>query len=106
MNKVLSCFLCFAPIVLLVMYVGLLLFYMMFAMGGAPTGLVMGILIGIMILIVLYIVALYGVMIWLSVRTCKSSTIEGGMKAAWVVMFIFVNVLIYPVYWFVQIRQE
>lgn len=106
MNKVLSCVLCFLPAVLFVVSIAMIIIFSVVVGEGTVAGASAIFAIIMLLTAVLCVVAVYGVMIWLIIKTCKNGNITGGMKAAWVVMLYLLNIFVFPVYWFIYIRCE
>lgn len=55
---------------------------------------------------VLVVIAVYGVMIWLIVKTVKRQEMSTAVKAVWCLCLYWFNIFAFPVYWFVYIRKE
>lgn len=106
MNKALSCILCFLPGVLFT--IALVMIGMCsIATGGTMAGSVSAIFIILMMLAsLLSVIAVYAVMIWLMIKTFKNPNITGGVKVVWTIMLYALNMLVFPIYWFVYIRRE
>lgn len=52
------------------------------------------------------VVLCYGVMIWYIIKTCKNPEFTTGTKVGWGVALYFLNVFVFPVYWFMYISKE
>lgn len=106
MNKVLSCVLCFLPGVLFAIALVLMGICSM-ETGGTMDGSVGAIFIILMLLTAfLSVIAVYGVMIWLIIKTFKNSNITTGVKVVWTILLYSFNMLVFSIYWFVYIRNE
>ncbi len=106
MNKVLSCILCFLPGVLFWSSCVPLMGYV-FAedrgMSIEPTGLfIILILLGSF----LAVIAVYGVMIWLIIKTVKNPSLDTPLKVVWCICLYMFNMCMFPIYWFIYIRKE
>ncbi|MBO5087733.1 MAG: hypothetical protein J6C01_03575 [Lachnospiraceae bacterium] len=107
MNKKLSCFLCWLPLVLMILVCGPLMFISIGMDAGViPEEVAVPILILLLLGSILFVVAVWGVMIWLIVKTVKNPTMDTGMKVAWGFGLYMLNVFAFPVYWFMHIKNE
>jgi len=107
MKKGLSCLLCWLPLVLFCCSVIPLLFVSVMGEMGMMEESTMGILlIFIFFGAILSVVAVYGVMIWLIIKTVKNETLDVTAKVLWSIGLYCLNMLIFPVYWFMYIRKE
>lgn len=107
MSKKLSAFLCCFPVAMLFLSIGpltvlsMMIDYELVDAIGAIVGFIL-MLLGILV----WAISLWGVMIWLIVRTIKKPDWDGGKKALWVIALYVFNMIAYPVYWLVVIREE
>lgn len=107
MSKGLSCFLCWLPLVLyIVAVIPMCVVAVGSEMGMFADEMVLAVAILMLLVAILFVVATYGVMIWLIVKTVKNSQMEGAIKVVWCICLYFLNVLAFPAYWFIYIRKE
>lgn len=107
MSKKLSCFLCWMPLVLMILVCGPLMFVSIgMEMGVISEDIALPILIVLLIGTLVLVAAVWGVMIWLIVKTVKNPTLDTGMKVAWGFALYMLNVFAFPVYWFMVIKKE
>lgn len=108
MNKGLSALLCFSPIVVyLLVSVPLMVLTVGVEMGTIPEDdfsvtFALLLLVGALVLVVL----VYGVMIWLIVKSVKNPMMSTTEKVVWSICLYMFNVVAYPIYWIVYIRKE
>lgn len=105
MKKILSCMLSFLPgILLLVSFITAFLFTIF---GNDPLSTFETVLAFLMMgLAILAVILTYGVMIYYIVKACKNPQLSGGMKALWVVLLYCFNVFVFPVFWFMYLKNE
>ena len=107
MKKVLSFILCISPFILFfgtcIPLLGISIAEEMGTMTEEP---IMGVSLLLVVGAILAVIATYGVMIWLIVKTAKKQDMGTGEKVVWCVCFYFLNIFVFPVYWFVYIRKE
>ncbi len=107
MSKKLSAFLCWLPFVMMFLVLGpWMVVSIMMSAGVIAESTAVPILIIIMLFIFLWVASVWGVMIWLIVRTAKKPGFDLGMKVAWCVGLYMFNVIAFPIYWFVVMRKE
>lgn len=107
MNKKLSCFLCWMPLVLMFLVCGPLMFVSIgMDMGVISEEVAVPLLLLLLLGSVLLVVAVFGVMIWLIIKTVKNPVMDTGTKVAWGFGLYMLNVFAFPVYWFMYIRNE
>lgn len=107
MNKTLSAILSFAPLVLLIIACAGL-FITSFAL-GMDNELVGGALVAMILILICEIVAViatFGMMIWYIIKTCKNPNFTSGEKVLWVILLYMLNVFVFPVYWFMFVKNE
>lgn len=68
----------------------------------ALSGLALFLLIGA----ILAVIAVYGVMIWQFVGVIKNKNVTNFQKVVWCLFLYFLNIFVFPVYWFVFLRKE
>lgn len=107
MNKVLSFILCLVPAVLfwgsVIPLMGISVAEEMGTISYEALGVGM---ILILIGALLSVIAVYGVMIWLMIKTVKNPNIDKGLKVVWCICLYMFNMFVFPVYWFIYIRKE
>lgn len=106
MNKGLSCVLCFLPGVLFAIALVLMGVCSVGAVGTMGEGEIAILTILMLLTAFLSVVAVYGVMIWLMIKTFKNSNLTTGVKVVWCIVLYALNLFAFPVYWFVYIRNE
>lgn len=107
MSKKLTAFLCWLPFVMMfLVLVPWMVTSIMMNAGVIAESTAIPILIIIMLFIFVWVASVWGVMIWLIVRTVKNSSMDTGVKVAWCFGLYMLNVIMYPIYWFVVIRKE
>ncbi len=107
MKKGLSCLLCWLPLVLFCCsYIPLIIVSIMGEMGIVEDSTLGLLMIFILFGVILSVVAVYGVMIWLIIKTVKNATLDTAAKVLWSIGLYALNMLIFPIYWFVLIRKE
>lgn len=57
-------------------------------------------------LAILTVIAVYGVMIWLIVKTIKKQEMSTLAKVVWCICLYSFNIFVFPIYWFVYLRKE
>ena len=55
---------------------------------------------------ILAVIAVYGVMIWLIVKTIKKQEMSTLAKVVWCICLYSFNIFVFPIYWFVYLRKE
>lgn len=65
-----------------------------------------GLMIFLVFLSFVTVIDVYGVMIWLIIKTVKNQRLSGVAKVIWCLCLYFFNIFIFPVYWFVYLRKE
>ena len=107
MKKVLSFILCILPFILFFgTCIPLLGISIAEEMGMMTEESIMGISILLLIGAILAVISVYGVMIWLIIKTVNKQDMSTTGKVVWCVCFYFLNIFVFPVYWFVYIRKE
>lgn len=107
MSKKLSAFLCWLPFVMMfLVLVPWMVVSIMMNTGVIAESTAVPILIIIMLFIFVWVASVWGVMIWLIIRTVKNPSFDLGMKVAWGFGLYMFNVIAFPIYWFVVIRKE
>ena len=107
MNKTLSAILSFAPLVLLIIACAGL-FITSFAL-GMDNELVGGARVAMILILICEIVAViatFGMMIWYIIKTCKNPNFTSGEKVLWVILLYMLNIFVFPVYWFMFVKNE
>lgn len=105
MKKAMSCLLSFLPgITLLISFISV---FAITIMGADTMSTGETVLALLMVLIAFVAVILtYGVMIFYIVKACKNPALSGGMKALWIALLYCLNVFVFPVFWFMYIKNE
>ncbi|MBQ9983457.1 MAG: hypothetical protein IJP29_02600 [Lachnospiraceae bacterium] len=107
MSKGTACFLCWLPIVIAVLEA---LFILFVAIGVIPAegGTIQAAIVGLTMVVgyLATVVAEFGVMIWLIVRTVKQTEWDTTCKVVWVICLLLFSAIIYPIYYFACIRKE
>lgn len=108
MKKNLNCILAFAPLVCVI--AGIVLVMISGIVGGiVGEGAVLVIcsILSILgfILVFAGVIATLVVMVYFGILVCKRKDIEVSMKVLWCVMLYFLNILIFPVCYFVVLRK-
>ncbi len=105
MKKILSCLLSFLPGILLLVSFITVFFFTLF--GNDPMTTFETLLALLMVgLAFLAVILTYGVMIYYIVKACKNPQLSGGMKALWVALLYCLNVFVFPVFWFMYLKNE
>ena len=104
MKKILSCLLSFLPgILLLITFITASFFTFL---GNSPMTTLETLLALLMVgLAFLAVILTYGVMIYYIVKVCKNPQLSGGMKALWVALLYCLNVFVFPVFWFMYLKN-
>jgi len=105
MKKVLSCILSFLPGITFIIAAIAGLYMSFFASGPMSTGETIFALLMVGFAFVAVILT-YGVMIYYIVKTCKNPQLSGGMKILWVALLYCLNVLVFPIFWFMYLKNE
>lgn len=106
MNKVLSCILSFLPAVLI--FSSLLAFFACYMIFGEGTMTAFETILAFLIIGVEFIgvILTFVIMIWYIVKVFKNPELSTGMKILWCFLLYSFNLFIYPVFWFIYIRNE
>jgi len=107
MKKVLTCILSIIPLIATV----IMTMAMVFLGIASEEGLLYGSSEDIAVLLlflfmILYLIAMFGIMIYFIVISCKNPMLSTGMKVLWCFLHYQFNVFAFPVYWFLYIRKE
>ncbi len=109
MKKILSCLLSFLPLVLFAISM-FFIFFMeissLFWETTEPPFWFVFLAVFMVIFTLLMVIAVYAVMIYYIVIACRSPYLDTSMKALWCILLYLLNVLVFPVFWFVVIRKE
>lgn len=106
MNKVLSCVLSFLPLVLFILsMVGLIVFAIVAGEGTMSVGGTIA-LIALFIFELITVVLTFGIMIWYMIKACKNPELSTGMKVLWCALLYCFNMIAFPVFWFMYIKNE
>lgn len=101
MKKVVSFILCILPFILFfAACIPALYFSISEEMGSVMLG------ICVLVFAILAVIAVYGVMIWLIIKTVKKQGMTTETKVVWCICLYFLNIFAFPVYWFMNIRKE
>lgn len=106
MKKVLSCILSILPIVMIaITFIVALVFLMIVGEGTLTTGQTI-------FMICLFAFELIGIaltffmMVWYMIKTCRNPEFSTGMKVLWCALLYCVNLIAFPIYWFLYVRKE
>lgn len=107
MKKVLTCILSIIPMIATVI-MGLAMAVLGIA---SEEGLLYGstedvAVLLMLVFMILYLIAMFGIMIYFIVISCKNPMLPTGMKVLWCFLHYQFNVFAFPVYWFLYIRKE
>lgn len=107
MKKVGTFILCILPLILLC-GIGIPLLGVTLAseMDMMPDEALGGLALFLFVGAVVTVIAVYGVMIWQIVGVIKNKNVETFQKVVWCLFLYFLNVFVFPVYWFVFLRKE
>ena len=106
MSKKLAAFLCWLPFVMMfLVFVPWIAVSIMMNTGVIAESTAIPILLIIMLFIFVWVASVWGVMIWLIIRTVKNPIMSTGVKVAWGFGLYMLNVIAFPIYWFVVIRK-
>ncbi len=108
MKKNLNCILAFLPIVCLVVGIALVIIASLVgAMVGEGFLLIICSIFSLLgfVIVVIGVLACFAVMVYFGILVCKRKDIEVSMKVLWCVMLYFLNILIFPVCYFVVLRK-
>ena len=107
MKKVLTCILCLLPFIL---FFGIIipLFGISIAqeLGTITEEAAESIAFILCIGAIVAVIAVYGVMIWLIVKTIRKKEFDTGVKVVWCICLYWFNIFAFPVYWFMYLRKE
>lgn len=107
MKKVITCILSFIPLVFTVlMTIAMVSFGIALDQGAFYGTMEDVVVIGLFIFIILYLIAVFGIMIYFIVITCKNPNLSTGMKVLWCFLHYQFNAFAFPVYWFIYILRE
>ncbi len=107
MKKVLTCILSFVPLISTVlMGVTLAIFGIASEEGMLYGSAEDAMIIGLLVIMLFYVIAMFGIMIYFIVITCKNPNLSTGMKILWCFLHYQFNALAFPVYWFIYILRE
>lgn len=105
MKKVLSCILSFIPAIsLFIAIVTIIVFSIKAETNVNFFDLYLVILMSA--LVILAVVSCYAVMIFYMVKACKNPNLTTGTKVLWCVLLYFLNIFIFPVFWFKYLKNE
>lgn len=100
-------FLCWLPLVMMfLIFVPWIIVSISMNTGVLAESAAVPILIFLLVLILIWVVSVWAVMIWLIVRTVKNPNIDIVWKVVWVFALYLLNVVAFPVYWFVVMKKE
>ena len=108
MNKILSCCLCVLPVLLyIVIVVPTVIIDIGLELGTIEgSEMILALLIILMVGAFIFVFATYGVMIWLIAKTVERDDMQLPIKAVWCGCLYYLNIFVFPVYWFIYIRKE
>lgn len=65
------------------------------------------VLAAFMFIFVLFtVIIVYAIMIWYMIKACKNPNLSTGMKVLWCAVLYCFNMFIFPVFWFIYVKQE
>lgn len=105
MKKVLSCILSFIPAISL--FISIASAIALSLKGDTyidPSDMYLVVLI--FAITILAVVSCYAVMIFYMVKACKNPYLTTGTKVLWCVLLYFLNVFVFPVFWFIYLKNE
>ena len=65
-----------------------------------------GLAICVFLIAIIAVIVIFGVMIWLIVKTIKNKEFTTAKKVVWCICLYYLNIFAFPVYWFMHIRKE
>ena len=106
MKKALSFILCILPFILFFATCIPALYFSIVEEMGIITETEKGFAIFVFLIAILAVIVIYGVMIWLIVKTIKNKDFTTAKKVVWCICLYYLNIFVFPVYWFMYIRME